>query len=372
MSSFASVSASAVAGFAREAIPHRGGLPLRLLGLEGSQIEGYGAAYLQSTLGTSIESSVETITDPFAMDSSKNAYNYQLCDIGANLCDEMYNGVYNDKKRHPNDLLAVLQRARATNVSKILCTAGSIEDSRRTLQLLRTPVPVQWRSQAASPSLDDLPTVPESASSQALQGREAGDGEEAGGAGRQNLALTMAEQYGLYMTVGVHPTRAALFLPGDAEPLPSSDGSIRSETTPRTGSRVLDELLSIIIDANSAGGDTPAHDRDEQEGWRCVEKNSAVPPIGTHNAPRRTVVALGECGLDYARLEFCSKEQQLAGFRLQLQLASHPLVDLPLFLHSRDTDGDFLRIMRESHHLYARRGGVVHSFDGTVDEMLAL
>jgi TatD DNase family protein len=298
--------------------------------------------------------------------TATNAYNYQLCDIGANLCDEMYAGFYNDKKRHPNDLLAVLQRARATNVSKILCTAGSVDDSRRTLQLLRTPVPVQWRSQAVSPSLDDLlPALAVSASP-----LPEGEASSSSSSGREAGAVAMAEQYGLYMTVGVHPTRAALFLPDDAEPQPSSgsgsEGSSSTVRTGSTGSRVLDELLSIIVDANG-------------DAVHRIEESSGASPSGSSSAtstkvapPRRTVIALGECGLDYARLEFCSKEQQLAGFRLQLQLASHPLVDLPLFLHSRDTDGDFLRVMRESRHLYARRGGVVHSFDGTVEEMLAL
>ncbi len=62
----------------------------------------------------------------------------------------------------------------------------------------------------------------------------------------------------------------------------------------------------------------------------------------------------------------------MAGFLKQLRLASHPMVDLPLFLHSRDTEGEFLRVMQEHRELYAKRGGVVHSFDGTVEEMLAL
>ena len=41
--------------------------------------------------------------------------------------------------------------------------------------------------------------------------------------------------------------------------------------------------------------------------------------------------------------------------------------DLPMFLHDRNTDGDFLRVMTE--HRSRICGGVVHSFTGTIEEM---
>ena len=63
---------------------------------------------------------------------------------------------------------------------------------------------------------------------------------------------------------------------------------------------------------------------------------------------------------------------QMHAFLKQLQIAAHPSVDLPLFLHNRDTEGEFLAVMREQHALYARRGGVVHSYDGSIEEMLQL
>lgn len=56
------------------------------------------------------------------------------------------------------------------------------------------------------------------------------------------------------------------------------------------------------------------------------------------------LVAIGECGLDYDRLEYCNKETQLISFENQLQLACN--YELPLFLHNRNTNGDFLNLMK--------------------------
>ena len=61
-----------------------------------------------------------------------------------------------------------------------------------------------------------------------------------------------------------------------------------------------------------------------------------------------TVCAVGECGLDYDRLHFASKDAQLAAFPLHFDLAEK--YGLPLFLHDRNTGGDFAGAL-------ARRGG---------------
>lgn len=82
-----------------------------------------------------------------------------------------------------------------------------------------------------------------------------------------------------------------------------------------------------------------------------------------------TVVAIGECGLDYDRLFFCAKDVQIAGFQKQLDLIEK--YKLPAFFHNRNTDGDFLRIVSEERHKIAA-GGVVHSFTGSMEEMRSL
>ncbi len=45
-------------------------------------------------------------------------------------------------------------------------------------------------------------------------------------------------------------------------------------------------------------------------------------------------------------------------------------LQLPVFLHSRAAHQDFLQIMRNNRHRIP--GGVVHSFDGTIDEAMSL
>lgn len=196
-----------------------------------------------------------------------------FCDIGANLSDEMYSGVYNDKQRHEGDLSFVLDRAKSVGVNKIICTAGNVEDSENALGMVSGP---------------------------------------------------FGPVFNLYSTAGVHPTRSDEF---------------KADEELQEGELTVIEKLRRIIEQGNVPGQ-----------------------------PKK-VVAIGECGLDYARLKFCTREQQIEGFHKQLDLAAS--TNLPMFLHNRETDGEFLKIMQENIHKLPKMG-VVHSFDGTLEEMKAL
>ena len=70
--------------------------------------------------------------------------------------------------------------------------------------------------------------------------------------------------------------------------------------------------------------------------------------------------------MDYDRLFLSNKELQLKYFEAQLDVAVD--VQLPLFLHSRAASEDFERLLK-SRLPKLPRGGLVHSFTGTMEEM---
>ncbi|KAK0208175.1 hypothetical protein DFS33DRAFT_1301874 [Desarmillaria ectypa] len=136
-------------------------------------------------------------------------------------------------------------------------------------------------------------------------------------------ALKLAETHGLYATVGCHPTRSGEF--------------DKYRGGPEAYLKALDELLEK----------------------RTQGKGRAV--------------AVGECGLDYDRTHFASPETQKRHFRSQLALAKK--FHLPLFLHSRAAHKDFVSILQEEGfsedggRTVGGKGGVVHSFTGTIEEL---
>ena len=69
-------------------------------------------------------------------------------DVGANLTDGMFRGVYRGKRAHEDDLGAVLRRAREAGVSDIIVTAGTLEEAREAVALAR-----ETREDGAAPRL---------------------------------------------------------------------------------------------------------------------------------------------------------------------------------------------------------------------------
>lgn len=81
------------------------------------------------------------------------------------------------------------------------------------------------------------------------------------------------------------------------------------------------------------------------------------------------VKAFGEIGLDYDRLHYSSKRQQLHMFKRQLDILHELDFNLPLFLHMRAACDDFIQIIKPYIDDGTVKNGVVHSFTGTEEEL---
>ena len=79
---------------------------------------------------------------------------------------------------------------------------------------------------------------------------------------------------------------------------------------------------------------------------------------------RDSVVAVGECGLDYFR-NFSPREAQLEAFRSQLDIAAD--TGLPVFLHQRDAHDDFVATLEPALNKISR--AVAHCFTGEGESM---
>ena len=78
-----------------------------------------------------------------------------------------------------------------------------------------------------------------------------------------------------------------------------------------------------------------------------------------------SVVAVGECGLDYNR-NYSEPGDQRKAFEAQLQLACE--LGLPLFLHQRDASADFISMISEYRSGLSR--AVAHCFTGSAKEAM--
>ncbi|KAL7944475.1 hypothetical protein V8C42DRAFT_326873 [Trichoderma barbatum] len=168
-------------------------------------------------------------------------------------------------------------------------------------------------------------------------------------------ALELAKEFPgtCFGTAGIHPCSSAIFCKGGhgrheehvapCEPEDPESTEHRGEPDAETSKKVIDELTTLLADARSTS--------------------------------KHHLVAMGEFGLDYDRLNFCSKAAQLHSFEAQLKVAASLQPQLPLFLHSRAAHRDFVDLLKGAFGDKLERlekGGVVHSFTGTIEEMKEL
>eukprot|EP00587_Corethron_hystrix_P009142 CAMPEP_0113318030 /NCGR_PEP_ID=MMETSP0010_2-20120614/12738_1 /TAXON_ID=216773 ORGANISM="Corethron hystrix, Strain 308" /NCGR_SAMPLE_ID=MMETSP0010_2 /ASSEMBLY_ACC=CAM_ASM_000155 /LENGTH=367 /DNA_ID=CAMNT_0000175203 /DNA_START=87 /DNA_END=1187 /DNA_ORIENTATION=+ /assembly_acc=CAM_ASM_000155 len=220
-------------------------------------------------------------------------------DIGANLLDPMFNGIYHGKFRHTSDLDLVLKRAFSANppvsspndgmsfevnhgiLESLFITAGTIDEGKESLSLAR-----KLNSEFSSAAWDG------------------------------NLR-------NFYSTVGIHPTRCSQEL-----------GLGSTDTKESIPPGALNDLKNKLLDVISDG------------------------------RIDNTLIAIGECGLDYERENFCHRSVQHVGFLAHLDVAEQ--TGLPLFLHNRNTGQDLLSILQRNREKFPG-GAVVHSFDDTLE-----
>ena len=239
----------------------------------------------------------------------------------------MFQGKYGGKAYHDPDLSSVLLRAEGAGVAKIIVTAGSLAESEEALEMASS-------SSSSSSSRDS--------SSPAVE---------------------------LFCSAGVHPTRAGELVVAGKEEEEGGAGGEKGGG----GKRTLDAAAVARLRALLRKGTT---------------SQNGDGGGGSKQPPR--LVALGETGLDYARLQFADAEAQRLAFGAQLDLAAELGGALPLFLHLRDAGDDFISLLSQprlrgsdpssssptssssSDSKPVALRGVVHSFDGGVDLMRRL
>lgn len=83
-------------------------------------------------------------------------------------------------------------------------------------------------------------------------------------------------------------------------------------------------------------------------------------------AQHDSVVAIGECGLDFNR-DFSPRPMQEAAFAKQLELAAE--LNMPVFMHERDANERFIAILKE--YRSALPAAVLHCFTGSASDLAA-
>lgn len=175
----------------------------------------------------------------------------KFTDIGANLLDDMFRGIYNGNYAHPADFRAMLSRAGNVGVHRIMITGTDLNDSRNAFEFCSVYRKVFPNSKVK-----------------------------------------------LFHTVGVHPT-STMQLEGKK--------SHRHAVT-------KEELLRVAGITDEQDIDFPVFESESKKALTKQEYFDALREVIRRGIEEGVVVAVGECGLDYDRLHFSPKEVQLRHF----------------------------------------------------------
>lgn len=159
-------------------------------------------------------------------------------------------------------------------------------------------------------------------------------------------------------------THAHLFYNNFNEDLPAVLENARAAGVdavliPATDLKSCEAILELIEKYDNLYGAVGIHPHDTKD-W----DDSFIPQIRNF-AKHKKIVAVGEIGLDYY-YDFSPKEIQQTAFRAQIELALE--LDLPVVVHSRDSDDDVLKIISE--YSSAKLRAQLHCFNSTLEHAL--
>lgn len=159
-------------------------------------------------------------------------------------------------------------------------------------------------------------------------------------------AIEIAERFdGVWASVGLHPVHLeeGYFDPNENPPIVPPGGTVGAMGT-TTGQPAFRRRAEVF----------------DKEKYKELALSS------------KKVVAIGETGLDYYRLEGdesyqeAAKEKQRQVFREQAELAAE--LDLALIVHCREAHGEILEILKSIKAKHPDLHGVIHCFTGTPEE----
>lgn len=141
---------------------------------------------------------------------------------------------------------------------------------------------------------------------------------------------------GVYATVGLHPIHTAKSY-HDAQELGAP-------------------IFGADTSENETGNAQGFLSRGEEFDYAYYKKFAEDPKV----------VAIGECGLDYYRLQEDTKIKQAMVFEQQIALAHE--TQKPLMIHCRNAFADLIAMLAERRGQLPQQHGIIHFFTGTVDD----